>query len=136
MLRRNYITAKDIESELEQWQERVDIIRHKLKFIHQLPGVACIEQIHPLQTAAGRIPALVEIAGGISLSTEDGALPIPPDIILLMQHGKCISDSLSEVSGLLQQHWFTESSPFRHKQITNDKYRQLETEERREGKTG
>lgn len=112
MLRRNYITAKEIESELEEWQERVDIIRHKLKFIRQLPAVACIEQIDPLMTAEGRIPAMVEIAGGIALAAEDGVLPAPPDIILLMLPGKSIGETLGEVGVLMQQSWFTESPAF------------------------
>ncbi|HYH55108.1 MAG TPA: hypothetical protein VD772_00765, partial [Anseongella sp.] len=81
MLRRDFVTAKEVEAELEEWQERVDIVRHKLKFIRTLPGVACIEQIEPLLTAGGRIPGLVEIAGGSAVQALNGEFPIPPDII-------------------------------------------------------
>lgn len=88
MLRRTFIAAKDIESEVSRWQERIDIIRHKLKFIRALPAVACIEGLDPLQTAGDRVPALVEIAGGNALNSENGRLSAPPDIIVLMLPGK------------------------------------------------
>lgn len=117
MLRRNFIAARDVEAEMEQWQERVDIIRHKWKFIRQLPGVAFIEQVDPLSTAAGRIPALVEIAGGTPLVADEGSFPVPPDVIILMQPGRSIEENLREVGGLLQQSWLAESPAFRNNRI-------------------
>lgn len=117
MLRRNFIAAKDIEAELEQWRERIDIIRHKLKFIRQLPGVACIEQISPLQTAGDRVPALVEIAGGTSIPAENGRPLFPPDIIILMQPGRTIEESLREIGVLLEQEWFFESPAVKNNRV-------------------
>lgn len=117
MLRRNFIAARDLEAELEQWQERIDIIRHKLKFIRQLPGVACIEQLNPLSTAGGRIPALVEIAGGTAIASEENGLLFPPDIVILMQPGKNIEESLREIGGLLDQPWFAESPALKNNRV-------------------
>lgn len=117
MLRRSIVTAKEIEAELTAWQERVDIIRHKLKFIRTLPGVACIEEINPLQTAGGRIPGMVEIAGGNALTTENGVLPVPPDIAILMLPGLDIPQSLGKMDALLQENWFMESPALKNNQV-------------------
>lgn len=109
MLHRKYIAAKDVARELEEWQEQIDIIRHKLTFIRQLPLVACLTRLDPLETAGDRIPALVEIAGGTAIDAEAGRLPAPPEIVLLMQPGMDISENLRQIGDLLQQAWFAES---------------------------
>ncbi|MFS8615188.1 MAG: hypothetical protein FWJ85_00080 [Solitalea sp.] len=117
MLRRMFIAAKDIESEVSRWQERIDIIRHKLKFIRALPAVACIEGLDPLQTAGDRVPALVEIAGGNALNSENGRLPAPPDIIVLMLPGKTLTESLGLAGTLMEQPWVPESPAFRNERL-------------------
>lgn len=109
MLRRTYLSAKDIESEIGQWQERIDIIKHKLKFIRALPAVACIENLDPLQTAGDRVPALVEIAGGTAVTADNGRLTAPADIVILMLPGKRLEESLGKISDLMEQAWFLDS---------------------------
>src|SRR3569833_141336 len=66
--------ALDIEAAgnelIENLQERVDIIRHKLKYVEGRPSVACIEWLEPLMVSGNWIPELVSIAGGNSILAE------------------------------------------------------------------
>ena len=49
------------EELLELSDERINIIRHKLKFIAEKPTVACIEWLSPLMIAGNWTPEIVEI---------------------------------------------------------------------------
>src|ERR1700761_5945338 len=60
------------EQLVEDLQERVDIIRHKLKFIENKPAVACVEWLEPMMLSGNWIPELVGIAGGDSILTQPG----------------------------------------------------------------
>ncbi len=92
-------------------QERIDIIRHKLKFIDQKPTVACIEWLSPLMIAGNWTPELVEIAGGKPVLAENGKhspfieyaqlAAENPDIIVVIPCGFPILRTLQEVNLLL-----------------------------------
>src|SRR3569833_3128469 len=79
---------------IEDLQERVDIIRHKLKFIENKPTVACIEWLEPLMISGNWVPELVSIAGGSPVLAQAGKhspfvqwsdiQQADPDIILVM----------------------------------------------------
>jgi iron complex transport system substrate-binding protein len=100
------------EELLERAAERVDIIRHKLKFISDRPRVACIEWLAPLMTAGNWTPELVEIAGGSPLLALNGRhspfiefadlLQADPDIIVLMPCGFSVARTLQEINLLLE----------------------------------
>ena len=106
------------EELLELMHERVDIIRHKLKFIADKPTVACIEWIEPLMLAGNWTPELVEIAGGKSILTENGKhspyinweaiKDQDPEIIILMPCGFPIERTIREMSVLLALPGFSE----------------------------
>jgi iron complex transport system substrate-binding protein len=97
---------------VERLQERVDIIRHKLKFITDKPTVACIEWLEPLMVSGNWVPQLVEIAGGGPvLATQGKHSPYvewddikaqDPDIIILMPCGFSMDRTLKEVDLMLQ----------------------------------
>ena len=97
---------------LETLNERVDIIRHKLKFSASKPTVACIEWLKPLMVSGNWVPGLVCIAGGVSILAEDGKhSPYvewddirlqDPEILILMPCGFPIERTLREVDILLQ----------------------------------
>lgn len=102
----------------EELQERIDIIRHKLKFIEQKPTVACIEKLEPLTLAANDIPEMVSIAGGTSVLAEAGKQSpqvqweeiqqLDPDIIIIIPSGFSIERSMKEADLLLQLSGFTD----------------------------
>lgn len=102
----------------EELQERVDIIRHKLKFIEQKTTVACIESLEPLMLAGNHIPELVSIAGGASILVQAGKpsltvlweeiLEANPDIIILMPQGFAIERTMKDIDILLQLPGFAE----------------------------
>lgn len=104
---------------LERLHERIDIIRHKLKFITDKPTVACIEWIEPLMLAGNWTPELVDIAGGRSILTENGkhspfiqwdAIKAQdPDIIVVMPCGFAIERTMKEMNLLLALPGFTET---------------------------
>jgi len=97
---------------VEELQERVDIIRHKLKFIENKPTVACIEWLEPLMVSGNWIPELVGIAGGVSILADAGKhspyiqwqdiQSNDPDIIIVMPCGFPIGRTMREMDILLQ----------------------------------
>ncbi len=97
---------------LELSEERIDIIRHKLKFITEKPKVACIEWLSPLMIAGNWTPEIIEIAGGIPVLTEKGKHSgyvsfkdienQDPDIIILMPCGFSVERTLKEINLLLE----------------------------------
>ncbi len=87
----------------EEQQERIDIIRHKLKFIEQKPTVACIINLDPLLLAGDDKAELINIAGGTAIGgTAETMLQLNPDIIMLMPGENTIAQSMSEIDQLLQ----------------------------------
>ena len=99
------------EELLELSAERINIIRHKLKFITEKPTLACIEWLSPLMMAGNWTPEIIEIAGGLPILTEAGKhssyinfqdiLQAEPDIILIMPCGFSIQRTLQEISLML-----------------------------------
>ena len=97
---------------IEDLQERVDIVRHKLKFIENKPSVACIEWLDPLMVSGNWVPGLVGIAGGVSVLAEPGKhSPFiqwvdiqlqDPEIIMVMPCGFSIERTLKEIDILLE----------------------------------
>ena len=96
---------------LERADERLNIIRHKLKFISERPKVACIEWLAPLMIAGNWTPELVQIAGGDPILGVNGKhspfidfadiLREDPDIVVVMPCGFSISRTLQEINLLL-----------------------------------
>ena len=101
---------------LEDLNERVDIIRHKLKFLENKPTVACIEWLEPLMISGNWVPELVQIAGGTPILAQagkhspyiswDDIRESDPEIILLMPCGFSIERTMREVNILLEQPGF------------------------------
>ncbi len=101
---------------IEELQERVDIIRHKLKFLEKKPTVACIEWMEPMMVSGNWIPELVEIAGGTSILAQAGRHSAyvdwidirleDPEIIVLMPCGFSIERTMKEMNIMLDQPGF------------------------------
>ncbi|MBS7564214.1 cobalamin-binding protein [Mucilaginibacter sp. Bleaf8] len=112
---------------LEDLQERVDIIRHKLKFIENKPTVACIEWLDPLMISGNWVPELVSIAGGTPVMAEAGKhspyvewedLRLQdPEVIVVMPCGFSIERTLKEIAVLLQQHGFADLQAVKNKRL-------------------
>ncbi len=103
---------------LEELNERIDIIRHKLKFIDKKPTVACIEWLDPLMASGNWIPELVEIAGGTPIMAQKGKhspyilwedLRLEdPEVIVIMACGFSVERTMREMDVLLQLPGFTD----------------------------
>jgi len=101
---------------LDRMHERLDLIKHKLKFITQKPTVACIEWIEPLMMAGNWTPEMVEIAGGQSVLSLSGKhspvidwmdlVQADPEILVVMPCGFDIKRTLQEMDTLLQNPYF------------------------------
>jgi len=114
------------EQLIEDLQERVGIIGHKLKFMENKPTVACIEWLEPIMVSGNWVPELVSIAGGIPVLAENGKhSPYvkwedirlqDPDVIVVMPCGFSIERTMKEVNLLLQQPGFAEM-----KAVKNDR---------------
>jgi len=101
---------------LELLNERVDIVKHKLKFADSKPTVACIEWLDPIMISGNWIPGLVNIAGGTPVLAKEGehspyvsweeiALQ-DPEIIVVMPCGFSIERTMKEINLLTQQPGF------------------------------
>lgn len=96
---------------IEDLEERIDLVKHKLKFFPTKPKVALIEWLSPLMVAGNWIPELVEIAGGIPLLAENGKhspfvewqqiYDANPDILVVAPCGFSIPRTLQEIDLLM-----------------------------------
>ena len=112
---------------VESLQERVDIIRHKLKFIDKKPTAACIEWLEPLMVSGNWIPEMVTIAGGQAVLAEAGKhSPYvdwndvrlqDPEIIVVMPCGFSIERTLKEMDLLLQLPGFEQLQAVKNNQL-------------------
>ncbi|WP_413669878.1 cobalamin-binding protein [Mucilaginibacter sp. Mucisp86] len=112
---------------IENLQERVDIIKHKLKFIDNKPTVACIEWLEPLMISGNWVPGLVNIAGGTPVLAQDGKhspyvtwddiLQQDPEIIVVMPCGFGIERTMREINLLLDRPGFASL-----KAVKNDRF--------------
>ena len=110
-------TVLDVEERgnqlIEDLQERIDLVKHKLKFFPEKPKVAVIEWLSPLMIAGNWIPELVEIAGGTPILAENGKhspfvdwqqiYDENPEIIVIANCGFTIGRTLQEIDLLLNQ---------------------------------
>jgi len=111
----------------ESLTERVDIIRHKLKFMENKPTVACIEWLEPMMVSGNWVPELVTIAGGTPVLAQAGKhspyinwIDIQlqdPDVIILMPCGFSIARTMSEISLLLEKQGFSELKAVKNNRI-------------------
>lgn len=97
---------------LDLSEERINLIRHKLKFITEKPKVACIEWLSPLMIAGNWTPEIIEIAGGFPVLAEKGkhsgyvnfedVQKEDPDIIVLIPCGFSVERTLKEINLMLE----------------------------------
>jgi iron complex transport system substrate-binding protein len=112
---------------VEDLQERVDIIRHKLKYVDSRPTVACIEWLEPLMVAGNWIPEVVNMAGGSSVLAEAGKQSpfiqwqdiqqANPDIIVVMPCGFSIERTMKEMNILLELPGFADLSAVKNNRL-------------------
>ncbi len=124
----NGLNAQQAGAELiESLQERVDIVKHKLKFIDSKPTVACIEWLEPIMISGNWVPGLVEIAGGTPVLAQEGKhspyiewdeiLQQDPEIIVVMPCGFSIERTMREINLLLDRPGFASL-----KAVKNDRF--------------
>ena len=112
---------------VEDLEDGVNIIRHKLKFVENKPTVACIEWLEPLMVSGNWIPGLVEIAGGISILAQPGKhSPYvqwddirlqDPDVLILMPCGFPIERTLKEIGVLMELPGFGELNAAKNNRV-------------------
>lgn len=100
---------------IENEEERIGLIRHKLKFVTDRPEVLCLECLDPPVSAGPAVAEIIRTAGGIPvpsdrtgrLLTEAELQEVKPAVLILMPSGMELPHTLQKMSGLLQQDWFT-----------------------------
>lgn len=112
---------------VEELQERIDLIHHKLKFVENRPKVACIEWLNPLMIAGNWTPQLIEIAGGTPVLGLAGKhsprvkpedlLVANPDIIVVAACGFSIERTLQEINLLLELPGWNEMAAVKNNQV-------------------
>jgi iron complex transport system substrate-binding protein len=96
---------------IEDLNDRIDLVKHKLKFFPNKPKVANIEWLSPMMLAGNWMPELVNIAGGSPILTQNGKhspfiewqqiYDENPDIIIISPCGYTINQTLKEIDLLL-----------------------------------
>ncbi len=112
---------------LEHLLERVDIIKHKLKFSENRPTVACMEWLDPMMISGNWIPGLVDIAGGTPIMAHNGEhSPYVdwddirlqnPEFLVVMPCGFSIERTLKEIDILMQLPGFTDMRAVKNNQL-------------------
>ncbi|RYY34645.1 MAG: cobalamin-binding protein [Sphingobacteriaceae bacterium] len=115
------------EQLIEYLEERLDIIKHKLKFLETKPTVACIEWLDPLMISGNWVPELVSLAGGTPVLAEagkhspyvnwDDVVAANPDIIVVMPCGFAIERTIREMDLLLQQPGFADLKAIKNNRL-------------------
>ena len=118
----------------EEQQDRVDIVRHKLKFVENKPAVACIAWLEPMLLAGDVVPELVGIAGGVPVLAQPDKPSVTvnwadiqasdPDVIVLMLQGLSVEQSMGKIYALLQLPGVDEMKAVKNNRIyiTDSKY--------------
>ncbi len=105
--------VKEAEILLEDWNDRIDIIKHKVKFVKNRPRIVCIEWMEPLMTAGHWTPELLEFAGGENVLSEkytnssyismEQLITADPDGIVIAPCGFDIARTKQELEVLFNQ---------------------------------
>jgi iron complex transport system substrate-binding protein len=112
---------------LEEIDDRINILRHKLKYTERKPKVACIEWLSPLMVAGNWTPELVEIAGGQSVLgiagkhspfvSFDRIKEEDPEIIIVMPCGFSTQRTLQEIHLLLELPGWNDLNAVKNNQV-------------------
>lgn len=112
---------------VEELEERMEIIRHKLKFVEQKPRVACIEWLSPLMIAGNWTPEMVGIAGGTPVLSQEGKhspeitaeelQQADPEVIVIMPCGFPVDRTLAEIGLLLELPGWHELSAVKNNRV-------------------
>lgn len=113
---------------LERLIERVDIIKHKLKFSESRPTVACIEWLDPMMVSGNWVPGLVNIAGGTPILVAQDGKHSPyvqwedirtqdPEFIVVMPCGFSIERTMKEINLLLELPGFADMKAVKNNQL-------------------
>ncbi len=96
----------------EELQDRVNIIRHKLKFVENKPTLALIEWLDSLTISGNWTPELTGIAGATPVLTTAAKEPViidwndllltDPDIIVVALRDCSVEQTLKEIDNLFQ----------------------------------
>lgn len=102
-----YVIARGIDPEQqEQWEERLELIKHKVKFVKNRPRILCLENIQPLKIASKWIPELIYNAGGeaiaaISELNIHDLVHLDPDGIIISIPGSSVTHTKEILEPLL-----------------------------------
>ncbi len=96
----------------EELQERIDLIKHKLKFIEQKPAIACVVNLDTLTIADGPVAELINIAGGANENQFND-----PDVIIVMPASNAIQQTMQQMDRLLQIPGFNELKAVKNNRV-------------------
>lgn len=115
------------EQLIEGMQERVDIIRHKLKYTENKPRICCIAGLDPVNFSKGLIPEMVTLAGGTSVPVlpvgfsfeveKEDLSTLDPDILILMPPVYSIDRTLKEMNSLINRGEFANLSAVKNNRV-------------------
>ncbi|MGX5687339.1 cobalamin-binding protein [Arcticibacter tournemirensis] len=112
---------------VESLNERIDIVKHKLRFVEDRPSVACIEWLSPLMISGNWMPEIIEIAGGKPVLAQKGEhssyvgfetlKDADPDILVIAVCGFTIERTVREIGVLLEYDGWNDLSAVKNNQV-------------------
>ena len=86
-------------------ERRLRSLRDRLPRVGSLPTVACIAEMMPLKTAAGRVSDVVELAGGraVAAASWEALCVANPEVLALMPYGATVAETRERLPLLTQQ---------------------------------
>ncbi|KAA8482070.1 iron complex transport system substrate-binding protein [Arcticibacter tournemirensis] len=112
---------------VESLNERIDIIKHKLRFVEDRPSVACIEWLSPLMISGNWMPEIIEVAGGKPVLAQKGGhssyvefealKDVDPDILIIAVCGFTIERTIKEIGVLLEYDGWNDLSAVKNNQV-------------------
>jgi len=126
-MERDILGVQSESAELaENLQERIDIIKHKLKFFPDKPKVLCLQGVNPFLLANERLLETIKLAGGtpvISFYSIDDLINENPEIIILALSNEGLEESMKVIPDFLSFNGISELAAIKNNRlyITNSK---------------
>ncbi|QQL48317.1 ABC transporter substrate-binding protein [Mucilaginibacter ginkgonis] len=109
---------------IEELQDRVDIVQHKLKFIERKPSVAFINTLDFTEHAGNSLLRLISAAGGMMVNTNlysgsawESLIETNPEIIVVAPQNNTIEDTMKQMTSLLDQKGFSELAAVKNNRV-------------------
>lgn len=105
---------------VENLNERIDIVKHKLKFFPDKPKVLCLQGVNPFLLANERLLETIKFAGGIpvvSFYSIDDLIHENPEIIILTLSNEGLEETMKKIPNFLSLNGISELAAIKNNRL-------------------